>query len=246
MVYFATSFRHCIFYLGKYKIVPNNVVERFRGTNVQRDVLKTADPGPITETAMRDLVDWYNSTLQEHPWAIAVAAEFVFRFLAIHPFQDGNGRLGRALFALALLQSNDANLKVVIPYISVDRHIEKTKEEYYLVLRQCSDGQFRQDPKDYKIGYFLRYMLKVLEQSLIGDIDYYAHKYTAYINLANGPRVALSCFKQHPESRLALKDVVLHSGLAQRTAIHALNVLVREGFIQKSGRGPATRYQLTF
>ncbi|WP_083821314.1 Fic family protein [Candidatus Odyssella thessalonicensis] len=55
---------------------------------------------------------------------MAVASEFVFHFLFIHPFQDGNGRLGRELFALALLQSNQEAIKFVMPLIAINQHIE--------------------------------------------------------------------------------------------------------------------------
>ena len=233
-------------YIGKYKVVPNNVIERVAGTGIQRDVLKTADPGPITEAAMKDLVDWYNETLHKYPWSIAVACEFVFRFLAIHPFQDRNGRLGRALFALILLQSNDKNLQSIAPYIAIDRHIEKTRTEYYLILRKCSEGEFHQDPKEYQIGFFLRYMAKIIGEAIAGDVDYYLNRYDSYMDLAGAPRKTLTCFKEHPEMRLALKDVLEFSGLARRTAIHALGVLVEKGFLQKRGQGRAVQYQLTF
>ena len=235
-----------VHYLGKYKIVPNNVVETIVGTNIKRDILKTSHPGPITDAAMRDLVDWYNKTLPDHPWPIAVASEFVFRFLAIHPFQDGNGRIGRALFHLALLQSNEKNLKIVIPYIALDRHIEKHKEEYYLVLRRCSDGKFLQDSGKYKLQYFLIFMLKMLDEAISNDIDFYANKYASFIKLADAPRKVLSCFEHYPEKKLALKDVVGETKISRRTAIHALNVLVSKNFLQKSGTGPATKYQITF
>jgi len=42
-----------------------------------------------TESAMGDLIVWYNETLPAHPWTVAAATEFVFRFLSMHPF---NGR----------------------------------------------------------------------------------------------------------------------------------------------------------
>ena len=104
---------------------------------------------------MKDLIQWYNQILPSYPWSIVVACEFVFRFLAIHPFLDGNGRIGRALFILTLLQSFDNKLSSITPYLAIDRHIEKNKEEYYLVLRKCSDGKFSQDTSSYKIEYFL-------------------------------------------------------------------------------------------
>lgn len=233
-------------HLGQYKISPNSVVEVIEGTNIKKDVLRTADPGPITDTAMRDLVDWYNSAIREHPWTVAVATEFVFRFLAIHPFQDGNGRLGRALFILSLLQSRDEFLKKVVPYIAIDRHIEKNKEEYYYVLRRCSEGQFSQDTRSYKIDIFLRFMLKVLGAAIQHDVDFYEIKHTTYSTLAEAPRKVLACFREHPEERLGLKDVLKEVGIPRNTAIHALSVLVKSTFLQKSGRGPSVKYQLFF
>lgn len=240
--YYAPAAR----YLGRYKIAPNSVIEMVEGTDIRRDVLRTADPGPVTETAMRDLIDWYKETLPVNPWPIAAAVEFVFRFLAIHPFQDGNGRMGRALFLLALLQSNADALKMIIPCIAVDRHIEKNKEEYYLVLRRCSDGRFSQDPRDYKMGYFLSFILKMLDSAIDHDMDFYNEKHTAYVNLADGPKRVIDCFKENPERRLGIKDVLGYVDLPRRTAVYALNVLVNGKFLQKYGKGPAVKYQLTF
>ena len=86
------------FHLGRYKVVPNSVIERNPRTGEERTILKTSDPGPLTELAMDELLNWYNAILPSTPWTLAVASEFVFRFLACHPFQDGNGRIGRSLF----------------------------------------------------------------------------------------------------------------------------------------------------
>ncbi|MFA4874369.1 MAG: Fic family protein [bacterium] len=235
-----------VHYLGKYKVAPNNVVEMVVGTDIRMDVLKTADPGPITSAAMTDLVEWYNGTLPEYPWCLAVAAEFVFRFLAIHPFQDGNGRIGRALFTLAVLQSDDRNLSAVIPCIALDRHIEKHKEEYYLVLQKCSEGKFMQDPKKYRMEYFLMFYLKMIEEALKHDIAFYAKRYEAIVKLAAAPRKVLQCFKEHPERKLSTKDIIEYTGLPRRTAIHALNVLLKDEFLQRYGKGAGTIYQLTF
>lgn len=232
-------------YLGAYKTAPNSVVEKV-GATITRVVLKTADPGPITQAAMRDLLQWYRDALSDHPWSLAVACELVFRFLAIHPFQDGNGRVGRGLFLLALLQSPDTVLRSVIPFVAVDRHIEKNKEEYYLVLRKCSGGIFSQDPQRYHIEHFLRFMLKMMEEALNQDIIFYAKKYQAFVDLAPAPRQVLQCFREHPEQRMMSSDLASQTGVPRRTVIHAVNQLVRGGFLQKYGRGPGTRYQLTF
>ncbi len=232
-------------YLGRYKIGSNSVVEKI-GTKITRVVFQTADAGPMTSAAMKDLVEWYNQTLPYHPWSLAVACEFVFRFLAIHPFQDGNGRVGRGLFTLALLQSPDANFGLVIPYLALDRSIERNRGEYYLVLRQCSGGKFSQEPKKYKIHYFLEFMLKRMKETLENDIDFYAKRHHAFLNLAPAPKTVLECFREHPEKKLAMKDILSEIKIPRRTAIHAVNQLLKEGFLQRYGQGAGTHYQLTF
>lgn len=90
---------------------------------------------------MRDLVMWYNQSIREHPWPLLVATEFVFRFLAIRPFQDGNGRLGRALFLLALMQGDDPELSKVTRFISIDRQIDQHRPLYYAALHRASGGK---------------------------------------------------------------------------------------------------------
>ena len=165
-------------YRGQYKTSPNNVIQENRRTGERSAVFETCPPGVLTETAMRELVAWYNTTLPEHPWTVAVAVEFVFRFLAIHPFQDGNGRLARGLFLLALLQGPDESLRVVAPYLPIDRSIEKQKEDYYIVLRRCSGGVFQPDPNRYKYAPILRFMLKVIARSLT-DFALYRRRYRA-------------------------------------------------------------------
>jgi Fic family protein len=97
-------------------------------------------------------------------------------FLAIHPFQEGNGRLNRAIFLLSLLHSKSEIIFVVSRYIAIDRYVEKYKEEYYFVLNLCSEDQFKENPEDYKIQYFLKFMLKILRR-LIGGIAMYRKKF---------------------------------------------------------------------
>ena len=81
---------------------------------------------------MDDIIYWTNLMLNEkslHP--LLVMCNFVFEFLAIHPFIDGNGRLSRALTNLLLLQSGYS----YIPYVSLEEIMEVKKIEYYLALR---------------------------------------------------------------------------------------------------------------
>ena len=80
---------------------------------------------------------------------------FIADFLCIHPFSDGNGRMSRLLTLLLLYQAG----YVVGRYISIEKHIEKTKEVYYQTLDDISQGwhEEKDDPEP-----FIKYMLGVI------------------------------------------------------------------------------------
>jgi Fic family protein len=65
---------------------------------------------------------------------LLIVATFVFDILCIHPFRDGNGRVSRLATTL-LLQSHGFQ---VARYVSLERLVEQSKEEYYGVLAECS------------------------------------------------------------------------------------------------------------
>ncbi len=232
-------------YSGRYKTAPNSVVEIDRVSGAQRDVLKTAEAGPITDAAMASLFEWYNQALADEPWSIPIACEFVFRFLAIHPFQDGNGRLGRGLFLLTLLQCPDEHVAFVSKYLAIDRQVERHKEDYYLVLQRCSDGKYRGDPKKYKIEYFLQFMIKILRDAL-KDIDLYRAKYQNFRELSPAALKVFECFRDEPETRLQTSDLVEKTKLPRRTISNAIEMLLKNKFIQKYGQGRGVRYQIIF
>ncbi len=232
-------------YLGNYKKVTNSVVERNHRTGVEKIVFKTADPGSTTDAAMSDLVRWYNEELLQNPWSLTVACELFFRFLAIHPFQDGNGRLGRGLFLLTLLQSPDRILSSIAPYLAVDRQIERHRQEYYSVLQRCSGGTFHQDPREYRIEYFLDYMIRMMKGAL-DDLDRCRQRYAAIRGLSPAALRVFDCFREYPEKKLQTKEIVDFTGLPRRTVNHALSLLAESALIQMRGRGPGTRYQIVF
>jgi len=232
-------------FAGGYKNVPNRVMSINHKTGEQKVVLDPSPPGMVTGLAMADLVNWYNLNIQESPWPLLVATEFVFRFLAIHPFQDGNGRLGRALFILTLLQSDDKYLKEISPYIAIDRHIEQNRSLYYTTLHQCSEGKFHDDPKKYKIEPLAWFFIKILRSSL-ADIEVYRNRYAELQKFSESALAVLNCFKSSPEKRLKVSDIEKDTGLPRRTVQYALQSITKKAFIQKLGQGAGTRYQLIF
>jgi Fic family protein len=117
---------------GHYKTLPNSVEVFDESGNRLGVVFETASPFD-TPRLMRELVDWTHHALETgRPHPLLVIGVFILRFLAIHPFQDGNGRLSRALTALLLLRAGYE----YVPYCSLEGIIEDNKDTYYLSLRR--------------------------------------------------------------------------------------------------------------
>jgi Fic family protein len=87
---------------GEYKKLPNHVEAYDPHGRSLGVIFETTTPFD-TPSKMRELVDWTRHALETNTaHAILIIAVFVVRFLAIHPFQDGNGRLSRVLTTLQI------------------------------------------------------------------------------------------------------------------------------------------------
>ena len=123
---------------GRYKTHPNNV-EAFDSEGRSLGVVFEIATPFDTPGRMEALVAWTNTALEDgefHP--LIVVAISVVVFLAIHPFQDGNGRLSRVLTTLLLLRIGYD----YVPYSSLESFIERSKDAYYRALRntQTTNG----------------------------------------------------------------------------------------------------------
>ena len=90
-----------VIHAGQYKTRPNSVITRYG------DRFEYASPEE-TPSLMTDLVDWYNKAEQEGKLSpVELAALFHYRYIRIHPFEDGNGRIARLMvnFILAYLEA---------------------------------------------------------------------------------------------------------------------------------------------
>jgi Fic family protein len=118
---------------GQWKKVDNEIIEARSG----QPPLIRFKPVSVAHTrqAVEELCLAYQHSVEqgEHHPLLRVAA-FIFDFLCIHPFRDGNGRVSR-LLTLAGLYHNDFE---VGRYISLERLVEESKEDYYRVLHESS------------------------------------------------------------------------------------------------------------
>ena len=151
---------------GDYKKLPNDVVRK-RGDVVEEVVFRTATPFE-TPRLMAELIEVTNATLGDrHLHPLVTIGRFIVDFLAIHPFQDGNGRLARALTTLMLLRTGYD----YVPYASLERVIEDNKAQYYVALRD-SQLAMRANAADFGtwLFFFLR-ALKAQQESLASKLQ---------------------------------------------------------------------------
>lgn len=140
---------------GEYKKLTNDVVRK-RGDVVEEVLFRTATPFH-TPRLMTQLLEVTNAALSDrsmHP--LVVVGRFIVDFLAIHPFQDGNGRLARALTTLLLLRTGYD----YVPYASLERAIEDNKQQYYVTLRE-SQHAMRDNAASF--GSWLFFFLRALK-----------------------------------------------------------------------------------
>jgi Fic family protein len=143
------------------------------------------------------------------------------------------------------MHGDDPALQTVVPYVSIDRQIERNRQLYYTRLQQTSAGKYRADPTEYQLESLAWFFLKSMERAL-GDISVLRKRYRALQRLSESATRVLACFRSSPERRLKPAELMEDTGLVRRTVQNSLRSLVDAGIIQRLGAGRSTRYQLVF
>jgi Fic family protein len=187
-----------------------------------------------TPQRMAELVAWTRSALIDkslHP--LLVIAVFTVVFLEIHPFQDGNGRLSRALTTLLLLRSGYA----YVPYSSLESVIENSKEGYCLALRQTQKTIRSVEPnwQPWTV-YFLR-ALQQQKRRLEKKIE------RERIVMGALPELSLQIIDAIKErGRITIGEIVNLTGANRNTVKKHLASLVAGRHISQQGVGKGTWY----
>ncbi|MEI6412558.1 MAG: Fic family protein [Bacteroidota bacterium] len=205
-----------------------NAVEASFPDGSKKIIFKTTDPGFATEDAMRRLIDWYSMSTEVHP--LIVCAAFVYEFVSIHPFQDGNGRLSRLLTTLLLMQKGYK----WIQYVSFEHEIENRKKDYYVSLRSCQAQRPNEDITDW-IEFFLESLLNVqfkLEQKLALS-EQQTHDSTK-------EKMVYSFIVNHAGCKSS--DIVSGLNISKPTVKRILSDLIDKQLIVKYGRGAGVTY----
>lgn len=219
---------------GEYKKLPNHVEAFGENGRSLGIIFETASPFE-TPSKMAELIEWFSGELHKdtlHP--LLLTAIFIVHFLAIHPFQDGNGRLSRILTTLLLLKSGYS----YVPFASLERVIEENKDQYYLALRRAQSTLYIDNRRlnDWILFFLasLRKQVSVLE-SRIRTEQLIAH-------LPPLSQDIIQIAKQH--GRVTVRDVHKITGANRNTIKAHIKELVRGDKLKKMGIGKGTWYKL--
>ena len=220
---------------GYYK-THDNSVEAFGPEGESLGVVfETATPIQ-TPHLMQELVEWTNENLDGgdlHP--LIVIAISVVVFLAIHPFQDGNGRLSRILTTLLLLQAGYE----YVPYSSLESVVERSKDAYYLSLRRTQVTIRTEDP-DWQP--WLEFFLHALQQQKAG-----LEKKIEVERLVLGdlPKLSVELLERCRErGRITVAEAAKLTGANRNTIKDHLGKLAVAGHLERHGKGRGTWYSI--
>ncbi len=213
---------------GQYKTRPNSVITRYG------DRFEYASPEE-TPALMTSLVDWYNDAEKSGQYTpVELAALFHYRYIRIHPFEDGNGRIAR-LMVNYILARHDWPMIVVR---------SRNKHEYLEALHQ-SDLEVGSVPSESvqaplsKIKHFMRYFKSLVIEELKYNIDF-AKETSENVWWYDGRKVVF----RSPSSALIMKaisdnpyitidEISVLAGIVPRAVKKQLQMMIKNGYLQR-------------
>ncbi len=199
-----------------------------------------APPASQIENEMRIFFDWFN--LEQNIDLVLKAAIAHLWFLTIHPFEDGNGRISRALSDMLLARSDEQSFR----FYSMSSQIRKERNSYYVILEKTQKGGL--DITQW-LEWFLNCLLNTLESSeILLEKIIYKHMFwnkhsTEIVN--NRQRKIMNLLLEDFDGVLNTTKWAKIAKCSQDTALRDIQNLIEKGILIKSNQGGrSTNYEL--
>jgi Fic family protein len=218
---------------GKYKKLANQVVANYPD-GPGKSIFITTEPH-LTPGEMEGLLFWTNERLKKkdlHP--MFITASFIYEFLSIHPYHDGNGRLSRLLTILLLLKQD----YTFIRYVSLENELEARKEEYQQALMAGQPSRNKENERIESWVLFLFDCLMVITRKL--DIMYDTYN-KLKVSLNERQQAVMEFLDEHKTAQVGMLEKQLKV-YSRNTLKKDLSYLVIEGLLMKTGKGRGARY----
>jgi Uncharacterized conserved protein len=225
---------------GQYKTRPNSVITRYG------DRFEYASPQE-TPSLMADLVDWYNQAEKEGKLSpVELAALFHYRYIRIHPFEDGNGRIARLMANYILARHN-------YPMIVVR---SRNKQDYLEALHQ-TDLEVGPIPSDgahaciNDIKPFMKYFNDLVATEIYNDVLFLSER-NENVWWYDGERISfrtpnyskiLNAMRTQPT--LTLADMHEETGISITAIQKLLDQLLRKSYVERGDKEGSWRVFIT-
>ena len=203
-----------------------------------------AVPADRVSREMERFLEWFNAPPGDIDGIIRAGCAH-FWFVTIHPFEDGNGRIARAITDLAVAQDDQLRIRCY----SMSQQILARRKEYYAVLERTQKGSG--DITEW-IHWFLGCFLNAIEysdvllQGVMERAEFWKRHAGASIN-ERQRKVINRLLESSPdafEGGMNTRKYCSLTGASRATAFRELDALVELGMLRREGQGRSTRYTL--
>lgn len=225
--------------VGNYRtdeLGPMQVISGYEG---KEKVHYEAPSALILEKEMEDFLNYIN-TDNEYDFLIKAGIVHLW-FVILHPFDDGNGRIARALTDMILARSDDSKFR----FYSMSSQIQKNRKSYYEILEKTQKG-----PMDITnwLVWFLENLLIAIQASgeITNKVLQKAEFWQKNSNIVFNERQikVLNRFMDNFEGNLTTTKWAKMCNCSQDTATLDINDLIVKKILKKVGKGRATHYLL--
>jgi Fic family protein len=210
------------------------------GPSEHRHVHFEAPEAARVPEEMDTFLNWFNTPPREDPVIRAALAHFWF--VTIHPFEDGNGRIARAIADMALARADGQAER----FYSMSAQIEAERNEYYSILERCQKGEV-------DITLWLDWFLHCLDRSLDQAEETLAavlHKAQVWQRISTGQinerqRTLINRLLDGFEGKLTSSKAGQLTNCSSDTALRDIQGLLELGIlVQNEAGGRSTSYRL--
>jgi len=194
----------------------------------------------LLEKEMTRFLDWFNSNASID--LVLKAAIAHLWFVTIHPFDDGNGRITRALTDMLLAQSDKSNQR----FYSMSAQIRIDRKQYYDLLEKTQKGNL--DITNW-IAWFLRCLINALKSTdiVLTNVLFKADFWQKHIDTAINERQKkiLNKLMDGFDGKLTSSKWAKIAKCSKDSAVRDINDLIEKGILQREAAGGrSTNYEL--
>ncbi len=225
--------------VGQYRSDKNGPMQVISGPVGKEKIHYEAPEAKYLEKEMNYLIDYINNN-QEDNLLIKSAIVHLW-FVIIHPFEDGNGRIARALADMVLAQQDNTKYR----FYSMSSQIKKNRKAYYNILEKTQKGSM--DITNW-IVWFLETLLEAIKSSedILSGVLKKAEFWQKHNNLIFNERQkkVLNRFMDEFKGHLTTTKWAKMCNCSQDTATRDIIYLIENKILKRTGSGRNTHYKL--